>query len=92
MQEEAAAAGFHPEQLDPRQDLKLTSLEVVKLLADRTLLIGQQAQLPAQTCPGTPEQAALVRSEMLLHRRVEALSHELSDASLQQVRLQCCSA
>jgi hypothetical protein len=36
---------------------------------------------------GTPEQAALVRSELLLTQRLKELSHELSDASLQQVRL-----
>jgi hypothetical protein len=34
---------------------------------------------------GTPEQAALVRSELLLTQRLQELSHELSDASLQQV-------
>jgi hypothetical protein len=34
---------------------------------------------------GTPEQAALVRSELLLTQRLKELSHELSDASLQQV-------
>jgi hypothetical protein len=36
-------------------------------------------------CPGAP-QAALVRSEVLLRRRLQELSHDLSDASLQQVR------
>jgi hypothetical protein len=43
---------------------------------------------------GTPEQAALVRSELLLTQRLKELSHELSDASLQQVRLTrpCCGA
>jgi hypothetical protein len=43
---------------------------------------------------GTPEQAALVRSELLLTQRLKELSHELSDASLQQVGLlmrHCCS-
>lgn len=34
---------------------------------------------------GTPEQSALVRSELLLTQRLSELSHELSDASLQQV-------
>lgn len=34
-----------------------------------------------------PKQAALVRSEVLLKRRLQELSHDLSDASLQQVRL-----
>lgn len=33
-----------------------------------------------------PTQAALVRSEAVLRRRLQELSHDLSDASLQQVQ------
>lgn len=36
--------------------------------------------------PPPPVQAALVRSEGVLRRRLQELSHDLSDASLQQVR------
>lgn len=48
------------------------------------LLLPPLCLMPAA---GTPEQAALVRSELLLTRRLKELSHELSDASLQQVGL-----
>jgi hypothetical protein len=45
---------------------------------------------PLPCCPGGPPpppvQAALVRSEGVLRRRLQELSHDLSDASLQQVR------
>ncbi|WIA30222.1 hypothetical protein OEZ86_000313 [Tetradesmus obliquus] len=86
MREEAAATGLgDPEQLDLRQEAKINSLELAVLFSERTALLSARAAMPVHTCPGTPEQAALVRSELLLTRRLKELSHELSDASLQQM-------
>eukprot|EP00878_Enallax_costatus_P043712 GHUV01051771.1.p1 GENE.GHUV01051771.1~~GHUV01051771.1.p1 ORF type:complete len:293 (+),score=101.80 GHUV01051771.1:673-1551(+) len=84
-QSECASSGTDPEQLDPRSDFKIQDFDLAMKINQRTALLNQRAKLPAHTCPGTPAQVALVRSEMLLSQRLEELSHELSDASLQQM-------
>ncbi|GBF97557.1 hypothetical protein Rsub_10158 [Raphidocelis subcapitata] len=81
----AAAAGGDPETLDPRGDFKLTDLSLTQRLADWSAALSARAALRCHGCPGTAPQFALVRSEGALRRRVEALAHELSDASLQQL-------
>lgn len=85
MQSEAAAAGRDPDALDPRTDLKLTDLGLVQRLSEWQQLLAARAARPCHACPGTAPQFALVRSEATLRARVDALQHELSDASLQQV-------
>jgi hypothetical protein len=87
MQDECGGVSL-PAQLDLRQELKDTKLsfELAQLLSTRSRVMDELAALTPHACPGTPTQAALVRSEAVLRRRLQELSHDLSDASLQQVR------
>lgn len=79
------ARGTDPEVMDPRTDLKLTDLGLSQQLAEWQAALAARASLSCHSCPGTPPQFALVRSEALLRRRVEVLAHDLSDANLQQL-------
>lgn len=76
-----------PPQLDLRvevKDVKL-SFDLAQVLAARSRMQEEAAALTPHGCPGTPTQVALVRSEGVLRRRLQELSHDLSDASLQQM-------
>ncbi|KAI8471724.1 MAG: NUC185 domain-containing protein [Monoraphidium minutum] len=79
------ARGCDPEALDPRSDLKLADPGLSTALTERARALAARGALRCHGCPGTPAQLALVASEAVLRRRVEALAHELSDASLQQL-------
>lgn len=79
------AAGGDPDTLDPRGDLKISDLSLTQQLGELAAARAARAALRCHACPGTAPQFALVRSEALLRRRVDALAHDLSDASLQQV-------
>lgn len=86
LQDEAGPGGLPP-QVDLRSELKdlKLSFDLSQLLVLRGRLTEEAAALTPHGCPGTPPQAALVRSEGLLRRRLQELSHDLSDASLQQM-------
>jgi hypothetical protein len=83
------AGGGLPPQLDLRSEVKGLDAHIAwdfsEALSKRARLQEQAASLAPHACPGTPAQAALVRSEALLVARLQELNHELSDASLQQV-------
>ncbi|KAK9827734.1 hypothetical protein WJX81_007278 [Elliptochloris bilobata] len=81
---EASEAG-DPPVLDPVADLKLHQLELVETIHERQALLQERAALPCHREPALGEMFAAVRSEALLSARLNALTHQLSDASLAQM-------
>lgn len=55
-------------------------------MLERQVLMMQQAELQPHSCSSLGEQYELVRSVYGLRQRLAKLRHQLSDASLQQVR------
>ncbi len=52
LQDAARAAGGDPEQLDPRTDLKLASLDLAMMANERAALLTARAALLPHGCPG----------------------------------------
>lgn len=85
LQEDAAAEGGEPVQLDPRFDFKIADIGVVQAMMERSRLMTRRAELLPHRCPQLAEQFALVRSQAVLEARLESIRHQLSDASLAQM-------
>jgi hypothetical protein len=64
---------------------QVQDLDSAQALAERSALLARRAALRPHRCPQLAEQYAAVRAEDMLTRRRDALAHQLSDASLQQV-------